>query len=430
MLKKYFPKYLIDKCQNILQNNGRLLKNVVALFSIKGLEYILGIVTLPYLVITLGTEKFGALAFAQVFAQYFIIITDYGFNFSASKSIAINCNSNDKVKNIFSNVMTVKLMLLLMSAIIYLFLLNIFNFFGYDKILYYSVFIGVIGNALFPLWFFQGIQEMATMTYINILARLISTAMIFIFVKSTSDYSLAGFLQGITPLISAICAIIMILIKYSVIVKPTFGDIKKMLVEGWDVFVSNILISMYTISNTFLLGLVADSITVGRYSAIEKVIKFIIRVLEPISQAIYPHISFLVKNSQEKAILFIKKCLFFICGIMLLTSIMIFIFAKYLSCFLFGYVYYDAVFLIKIMSPLPFIISMSNILGVQTLLTFGLEKLFKRALIKAAFLNTILILPSVYFFGDKGLGVTVVITEIFVVIIMYKYLHNNKINFI
>ena len=82
------------------------------------------------------------------------------------------------------------------------------------------------------------------------------------------------------------------------------------------------------------------------------------------------------------------------------------------------------------MSPLPFVISMSNILGVQTLLTFGLEKLFKRALIKAAFLNTILILPSVYFFGDKGLGVTVVITEIFVVIIMYKYLHNNKINFI
>jgi PST family polysaccharide transporter len=45
---------------------------------------------LLYLVRVLEPEKFGLIAFSQVFVGYFMILTDYGFNLSATRDTSIN----------------------------------------------------------------------------------------------------------------------------------------------------------------------------------------------------------------------------------------------------------------------------------------------------------------------------------------------------
>src|SRR5579863_9288077 len=69
-------------------SHGRILGNVVSLYSLQGLNYLLPALILPYLIRELGIEKYGLIAFAQSFAQYFTPFTDYGFNFSATRRIA------------------------------------------------------------------------------------------------------------------------------------------------------------------------------------------------------------------------------------------------------------------------------------------------------------------------------------------------------
>ena len=74
-----------------------LIQNIFSLSILHGLNYILPLATIPYLVRVLGPNYFGLLAYVSSIIGVFILITDYGFNLSATRQISIN--RGDKKKN-------------------------------------------------------------------------------------------------------------------------------------------------------------------------------------------------------------------------------------------------------------------------------------------------------------------------------------------
>ena len=410
------------------EDKKRLFENFLSLSVLQGANYILPLITLPYLVRVLGPEKFGLIAFAQSFIQYFNILTDYGFNLSATREISIHRDNKEKISEIFSSVMITKFGLMIISLLILSGLVFTIPKFRNDWLVYFFTFGIIFGNVLFPIWFFQGMERMKYITILNIVAKGIFTICIFIFIRKMEDYLYVPLINSIGFLVAGGLSLRIVSKNFGIkFILPSFKAIKHQLKEGWHIFISTVAISLYTTSNTFILGLFTNNTIVGYYAAAEKIVKAIQGLLSPISQTVYPHISKLASESKERALNFIRKLVKIVGGISFVISFSIFIFADFIVNLILGLQYQQSIIVLRILAFLPFVIGLSNIFGIQTMLTFNLKQAFSKILISAGLLNIVLALILAPLYQHIGISITVLTTEIFVTLSMFFYLKKKGI---
>lgn len=408
---------------------NRLTENILSLTTIKGLDYLLAFISFPYLVRVLGVEHYGALIFAQGVMQYFLLFTDYGFNLTAPKAIARE-RCPQQIGLVFSSVFGGKLLLLAISSFVLALGLVTADYLGIaDYRLYLILYLSIIGSVLFPVWFFQGVQEMRYITVANVIARFLSVAGIFYWVKSTADFLLAAFFLSIVPLLAAAISYLIILRFHSeVLVMPRFGAVKKMLISSWGIFTSTVAMNLYTASSVVFLGLIADSTAVGYFAGAKKIVDNILQLMSPLTQAIYPYIAQKVAKSRRDALLFLRKILMLLGGGNFIISAILFAFAEEIVNILLGANYQQSIALLRIMAFLPFLIALSQVFGIQTMLNFGLEREFNRILLGAALIHTVIIVPLTIYLAASGTAIAVLITELLVTAAMYMVLRKNNID--
>jgi PST family polysaccharide transporter len=406
-----------------------LLGNFVSLSFLQGANYLLPLITLPYLVRVLGVEKFGLIAFAQAFIWYFIVLTDYGFNLSATREISIHRENRQKVSEIFCCVMLIKLALTVLSFVTLCAVVLNFSKFKSDWQIYFLTYGMVIGQALFPVWFFQGMEKMKYIAFLNITVKSIFIVPIFTLVRSPADYIYVPMVNSVSFLTVGVLSLWIVFRIFGVRFKwPTVVDIEHQFKDGWHIFISTFAANLYTVSNAFILGLFTNNTIVGYYSAAEKLIKAAQGLFVPILHSVYPFISKLANESHQKALHFIRKLIMLVSSGSFIVSLLTFIFAELIINIALGNQYQQSVTILRILAFLPFIIALSNILGIQTMLTFNLKKAFSRILICAGFLNVCLALILAPLYRHIGVSVAALTTETFVTICMYFYLKRKGIN--
>jgi len=415
---------LITKIKNKFksEDNKRLLSNFISLSVLQGVNYILPLITLPYLVRVLGVEYFGLLAFATATIAYFNIITDYGFNLTATKEISVYREDKEKIVEIFSSVMTIKFILMLLSFVLLSVLVFSFEKFSTHWEIYYYTFGMVVGQVLFPIWFFQGMEKMKYITYLNILSKTIFTVAVFIFVQEQNDFYMVPIFTSLGFVIVGIWSLVLIKKDFDIFFNiQSLKTIKYYFKDGWDVFVSRIFVSLYTTTNMFLLGLFTNNVVVGYYSIAERIINAVGGLFIPANQAIYPYMAKLNQINKEKFSMFVKNIGFSYLSVSFFLFFLLYAFGKNIIELIVGTndiniqsIYFILIFTII---TIPF-----GPLFTQVLIIQKQNKEFNK-IVRNTFLFNILIAPvMIYFLEAKGLAITVILSQILVITLCLKTL--------
>lgn len=286
-------------------NSNKELKNVrsnfLSLSVLQILNMFLPLLILPFLVRKLGLENFGLLVFSQAFIAYFTLIIDYGFNISATREISTNKDNKEYISKVFYSVFFIKMFLFLFSIILISIVIFSFELFKENYLLHYISFSMVIGQMLFPVWYFQGIENMKMIAILNVVIKAIYTLMIFIFISSSDDLLYVAGFNSLSFIAVGLIAFYMAA-KNLDFISLDFDYVKSFFKESTTIFISNFFSSMYAISNSFLLGIFTNNTLVGIYGSFEKIITALKGLYFPLYQALFPYIS---RQKDKKAI--IKK---------------------------------------------------------------------------------------------------------------------------
>ena len=399
---------------------NRLRRNIAALSILQLLNYALPIAVIPYLVRVLGPAHYGLLVFAQAAVNYANSVTDYGFNFSATRLVARHRDDPSALSRIFWSTVTAKSLLMLLCFAVLAALIAAVPMFRAQAALLAACSLLVLGNVLFPMWFFQGMEEMRAITIAQAIAKMSLIPLVFLFVKNQDHFVRAAALQSGTTVLAGIIGI-PLLSKVARLswYRPSKKDIIESFREGWDIFVSTVAITIYTSTNTLVLGFVSGEAQVGYFGAANRIINGSQGVLIPVSQALYPHLNSMAVKSREATVALIRKSMFWIALISVSASLVFFLGAAPISHLALGRRFDGSITPLRWMALLPVLLGLSNVFGVQTMLTFGMNKQFNRIVTTSAVINLLLTFPFAYFWGATGAAIAVVLTELFVTTAMF-----------
>ena len=411
------------------EDKKRLLENFFSLSVLQGANYILPLITLPYLVRVLGPEKFGLIAFAQSFIQYFNILTDYGFNLSATREISIHRDNKEKISEIFSSVMITKFGLMIISLVILSLLVFTIPKFKNDWLVYFFTFGMVLGNVLFPIWFFQGMERMKYITILNIVAKGIFTICIFIFIKKMADYLYVPLINSMGFLVAGGLSLRIVSKDFGIkFILPSFKAIKYQLKEGWYIFMSTLSYNLYNNSPKFFIGLFMNNASVAFYSVAEKIINALRQVINIIFQVFYPYLAKMCKKDFKTYARAWFKLFKFSSCISILLFIFIFFLPQKIFTLIFSENFLFSLPMLKILAlSLPLQVLM-NLFGMQSMLLLGFTRAY--GISYAVFSTLFLLILPLILWLTKSIYLTIALilfTEFMIVVYRIFYLHKRRI---
>lgn len=397
-----------------------LFESFLSLSLMYGLDLLLPLLVMPFLVRTIGIEKVGLLNFAMSSLSYLAILVNYGFNLTATKEIAQNKGHLQKQTLIFYRVMTTKLFLILLSVIILIPVVLAVPQYREFYYIYLLVFAGLCFQSLFPIWFFQGQQNLKFPIIQNAVIKSSFTVLIFFVVAKEADFWKAPLLTTIGYFVAMLASFVYMVKKYKVsFVFSTFSEVKSQLKTGLYVFLSQVKISFFSNFNVILLGFLAGNVAVGYFTSADKIIRALAVIQVPVTATLFPYFSNLLLTDKPKAFAMINKIALLSALAYLPVLILFFWYAPEITILVFGKGMEPVAQLIRIMMPLPLFIILNNFSGTQMLLNMGKDKWYFNVLLSTAVLNIIVVLPLTLKFGYVGTSYAVLFSEFYLCLAMY-----------
>ena len=390
--------------------SSKVMKNTFMLMLLSIAKFILPLVTLPYLTRVLTLDCYGTVAYVKSVMSYFQIIVDFGFVLSGTKKIVKYLDNQEQLNKTVGNVLMAKL-LIAVIAFIFLFPIAIFipllrENFVYTILSYVPVFL-----SIFLLdYVFMGLEKMELITIRFVVMKVISTALVFIFVKNDSDI----LLMPIMDIISSIIAIVLVYVQLSKNnIKIKFEKFKNVLAEIKDssiYFVSNLASTSFNVLYTVIIGLYFSPSDIAFWTVSLQVISLVQTFYNPISDSIYPEML------RTKNMKLIKKSFKIYIPIIIFISICAYFLSDFGMTIIGGETYTAATPIFRLLIPVWPISFVSILMGWPTLGAIGKSKETSLTTVISIIFQIIMI--ALLIWADKFNLITIAILRVITEIVL------------
>lgn len=416
----------VGRVKNSLSKSRKELVDTVYLMLLQGVNQLLPIFVMPYLMVCLGATGYGYIGFSLSVIQYLVIIVDFGFNLSATKHIAVVNGDKFAMSRVFWNVVVAKLLLMCATTLLLALLVAFvptFQVYGKAIIATYPM---LAGSAFTFMWFFQGIGKIRMFSILNTVSKLALLPLIFIYVKSPDDYVLAALLQASVFVSTAVFSNIYIIRKRLVVwVKPQWHLVKSETKVSFPLFLSSASTSVYTQLIVVVLGFYCTTEEIGKYSSAERIMRAVCFLMyTPLNQVFFPRISMLAAKAIDEARVMFRQVRAIVALVMTAMGIVIWTGSWWLPSVL-GADYDGLGVYLKIFALAPIAIGIGGVYGQMGLIAMGNEftsRRFRDVYFIAALVALCLMVALVPMLNAVGASIVVTTTEVTVAILMiYNY---------
>ncbi len=402
---------------------NKVVKNYLYNASYQIMLIVLPIITTPYVSRVLGANNVGTYSYTNSITQYFILFGCIGLNLYGQREIAYYQNDKNKRSVTFFDLVSLRVLTLTISLSI--FCLTVMTHSRYSSIFMIQT-LDIIASMFDISWFFQGMEDFKKTVLRNFLVRILCVSLIFAFVKTSDDLLLYVLCYSGTLLLGNM-SLWLYLPKY-----VNKSDIKKVNIKrhikpALTLFLPQIAISIYTLLDKTMIGLISNNNSeVAYYEQSQLIIKTVMTVITSMGTAMMPRVANLfIENKGEEIKMYMRASVKFV----LMTSIPfmfgIMAIAQDFVPWFFGRGYEKVVPNMMIIAPIIIFIGMSNVTGTQYLLPLGRQKEFTISVIGGSVLNFLLNIILIYWFASIGAAIATVIAECMVLMIQFYFLRND-----
>lgn len=394
--------------------NSTIVKNITSLGVLQIANYLIPLIVIPFITRIFGTEVFGRVSYAQNIVVYLTLIVNYGFEYSATRQIALAKDDLVKSRQLFWSVISMKSMLLAASFVLLGILALTVDRIAADPMLYVCTALVNVGVVFFPTWYLQGVQNMTKMAIFNLTIKLLGAILILSIIRNAGQYQLYPLFLSVASMLVGVVAFWYVVKHYGlggwIWDKSAFAEVAR---AGFPIFLNNVFVSLYTTINLTILGGFADDVQIGYFSGAQRlIIAANMCVVMPISTAVFPEMSRRFAESYGEWRRFFGRTLVIGGAIALCVSTVAFVLAPFIVRVMLGSAFAESVPLLRILSPLPFLVMTATILTVQGLYGQGLQRFAPFVGIVLAILcmsSNLLLIPRI---GVGGAAWSWVIAEV------------------
>lgn len=381
--------------------NKNFIYNVVYQIFI----FLIPLISTPYISRTLGVENVGIYSYTYSIVYYFMLCSLIGINNYGARNIAKNSNNQENMSENFSNIYCLQAILTIIMLIIY----YIFIFFIYMDNLKIMIIQSIfLFSVLLDInWFFFGIEKFKVTISRNIIIKVLSLVMLFIFVKTNNDLWKYALLMSTSSLISQ-AYLWLYIKKYIKFRKPSPKKVVNHLKPCLILFIPIIAYSVYRVMDKTMIGIFSNTIELGNYESAEKIINIPISFITALGTVMLPHMSKASDKEYKEKIMDTFRLTFFFIIPMVFG---IFLVSSDFSTVFFGKEFELTGNIIKMLIPTVIFTSIANVIRTSYLIPKEQDKIYIYSTIIGAVVNLIFNLIFIKKYGALGACIGTIVAE-------------------